>query len=111
MNERAEVGIIGGSGLYELDGLEGASALALEAGASSGTRMRAGVEANALIPRSLRRVIEGAYIEGFVGSKNQGGQAQATGGVLVDLYFPRRVVAEGSWELPNNWSVETTWEP
>lgn len=85
--------------------------LALEAGASSGTRMRAGVEANALIPRSLRRVIEGAYIEGFVGSKNQGGQAQATGGVLVDLYFPRRVVAEGSWELPNNWSVETTWEP
>jgi 5'-methylthioadenosine phosphorylase len=30
MIERAEVGIIGGSGLYELDGLEGASALALE---------------------------------------------------------------------------------
>jgi hypothetical protein len=41
--------------------------LSLEAGASSGTRMRAGVEANALIPQRLRNVIEGAYVEGFVG--------------------------------------------
>lgn len=85
--------------------------LSLEAGASSGTRMRAGVEANALIPARLRSVIEGAYVEGFVGSRNQGGDAQTTGGVLMELYFPKKVVTGGKWELPNNWSIEATWEP
>jgi autotransporter translocation and assembly factor TamB len=85
--------------------------LALEAGASSGTRIRAGVEANSLIPAKLRSVIEGAYVEGFVGGKNQGGNAQATGGVLVELYFPKKLVTGGTWELPNNWSLELTWEP
>jgi hypothetical protein len=85
--------------------------LSLEAGASSGTRIRAGVEANSLIPAKLRQYIEGAYVEGFVGGRNQGGDAQATGGVLMELYYPKRLVTGGKWELPNNWSVELTWEP
>jgi autotransporter translocation and assembly factor TamB len=85
--------------------------LSLEAGASSGTRIRAGVEANSLIPAKLRSVVEGAYVEGFVGSRNQGGTATATGGVKMELYFPKDLVTGGTWELPNNWNVELTWEP
>ncbi|HEX6239767.1 MAG TPA: translocation/assembly module TamB domain-containing protein, partial [Polyangiales bacterium] len=85
--------------------------LSLEAGASSGTRLRAGVEANSLIPKKLRNVVEGAYVEGFVGSRNQGGNATATGGVLMELYFPKDLVTGGTWELPNNWNIELTWEP
>jgi autotransporter translocation and assembly factor TamB len=85
--------------------------LSLESGASSGTRIRAGVEANSLIPAQLRTVVEGVYVEGFVGSRNQGGTATATGGVKMELYFPKDLVTGGTWELPNNWNVELTWEP
>ena len=85
--------------------------LSLEAGASSGTRVRAGVEANDLIPPFLRSTVQGVYVEGFVGSQNQGGSRQGAGGVLVELYFPEDIVTGGTWELPNNWSIEATWEP
>jgi hypothetical protein len=85
--------------------------LSLEAGASAGTRMRAGVQADELIPKSLKGVVKGAYVEGFVGSKNQGGSRTGAGGVLMELYFPHKLVTGGTWELPNNWALEVTWEP
>jgi TamB, inner membrane protein subunit of TAM complex len=85
--------------------------LSLEAGASAGTRMRAGVQADELIPKPLKGVVKGAYVEGFVGSKNQGGSRTGAGGVLMELYFPHRLVTGGTWELPNNWALEVTWEP
>jgi autotransporter translocation and assembly factor TamB len=85
--------------------------LSLEAGASSGTRVRAGVEANQLIPPFLRSAVQGVYVEGFVGSQNQGGSRQGAGGVLVELYFPENIVTGGTWEIPNNWTIEATWEP
>lgn len=85
--------------------------LALEAGASSGTRIRAGVEANELIPPFLRDVVQGVYVEGYMGSQNEGGSRQGTGGVLLELYFPQDIVTGGTWEVPNNWAVEVTWEP
>ena len=73
--------------------------------------MRARVEANDLIPPFLRSTVQGVYVEGFVGSQNQGGSRQGAGGVLVELYFPEDIVTGGTWELPNNWSIEATWEP
>ena len=51
------------------------------------------------------------YVEGHVGRKNDGDSRTNAGGVLVELYFPRSLVTSGTWEVPNNWSVEVTWEP
>ena len=85
--------------------------LSVETGATSGTRLRAGMEGRELLPQLIRGMVEGVYLEGFVGVRNQGGQAQQTGGVLMELYFPKRIVGGGSWELPNHWTVELTWEP
>jgi hypothetical protein len=85
--------------------------LSLEAGASAGTRMRAGVQADDVIPKALQDVVKGAYVEGYVGRKNQGGSRTGAGGVLMELYFPHKLVTGGTWELPNNWALEVTWEP
>jgi autotransporter translocation and assembly factor TamB len=84
--------------------------LSLESDSAYGTRVRAGVDANNLVPARLRPAVSGMYVEGFVGARREGGTREGTAGVLVELYHPHQLVTAGSWE-PGCWSIEATWEP
>ncbi len=90
--------------------------LQIEAGARS-QRLRAGFQADELIPDFLDGVVEGAYVEGFVGvSEDDGGgsgepEQAATGGFLIELLFPHDLVTRGTYERGNNWSLDVSWEP
>lgn len=81
----------------------------IEATDNSG-RVRIGFNADRLIPKFLRGLVLGAYVEGFAGAQDQGG-VQATGGVLVEFILPRSLVFTTTYEAGNNWSVELRWEP
>jgi translocation and assembly module TamB len=85
---------------------------------SNSTRVRAGISADALIPEFLDEIVESAYVEGFVGQREgtttAGGDTTssgATGGFLIELYWPRSIVTTGTYEQPVNWSLDLTWEP
>lgn len=85
---------------------------AIESRAGQGTRVRAGIQADDLIPGFLRGAVRSAHVEGFVGSSEGAeGAATTTGGVLLELYFPYHLVTSGAFEQPDNWSVDLTWEP
>jgi translocation and assembly module TamB len=87
--------------------------LAIDSTGTGGTRVRAGVQTDRLIPRFLRGVVQGAYVEGFVGTGGDdgaGGQA-SSGGFLVEFYLPRDLVGSGTFEEPDNWSVDLSWAP
>jgi hypothetical protein len=42
--------------------------LGIESSAAGGTRIHAGLEADQIIPRGLRGVVQGAYVEGMLGT-------------------------------------------
>lgn len=110
-------GILTVTARRELGGL--IPVIAVETGDQIGSaRVRAGFDANALIPKFLEEVIVGAYIEGFVGAgeeQQSGGGGpegrRAAGGFLIELLFPRGFVGTGRFEPPSNWSLDMTWEP
>jgi len=92
--------------------------LSIESGAGGSTRVRAGINADSLIPDFLDDVVQSAYVEGFVGSSQQQTSAAgettetgAQGGFLIELYWPRSIVTTGMYEQPSNWAVDITWEP
>jgi translocation and assembly module TamB len=76
-------------------------------------RVRAGFQANDIIPDFLDDVVQGAYIEGIftAGSQNSDQAASLLPGVLIELSFPYSLVTTGEYTPPNNWSVDITWEP
>ncbi len=56
-------------------------------------------------------MVNGVYVEGFVGTEGEDGGQSTTGGFLIELLFPRHLVGSGTYEEPNNWSLDLTWEP
>ncbi|HJK97770.1 MAG TPA: translocation/assembly module TamB domain-containing protein [Polyangiaceae bacterium LLY-WYZ-14_1] len=89
-------------------------------GTAASTRLRAGFQADALIPDALRGVVKGAYVEGVVaGGEDDGDQPGGTqtagspvrAGFLIELFFPQDLGAEASYMQPDNWSLDLTWNP
>jgi translocation and assembly module TamB len=76
-------------------------------------RVRAGYQANDVIPDFLKNVVQGAYIEGIFAAGDANGEANASllPGVLIELAFPYSLVTTGEYTPPNNWSLDITWEP
>lgn len=87
------------------------------AGTAESTKVRAGFQADSLIPDSLRSVVRGAYVEGIVaGSETDEAQRQNSGsgiraGFLIELFFPRNFSTEAEYLQPDNWSLDILWEP
>ena len=83
--------------------------LAVESGGTAETtRVRAGFQADALIPKSWRRVVQGAYVEGSVGGQEGGG---AAAGFLIELFYPHDLSTSATYEQPDNWSLDLLWSP
>jgi hypothetical protein len=79
------------------------------------TRVRAGFEADKLIPKFARGFVKGAYVEGVVSSgdpnaRGEGG-GNAEGGVLLELMLPSDVVWAGQYGPGQTWSVDLDWRP
>lgn len=86
--------------------------LSIESEGTGGGRIRAGIDADRLIPEFLEDVVTGAYFEGFVGTAaDDTGTQSATGGFELDLYFPYDLTLSGGYEPPTNWSWDLIWEP
>ncbi|HJL38872.1 MAG TPA: translocation/assembly module TamB domain-containing protein, partial [Polyangiaceae bacterium LLY-WYZ-15_(1-7)] len=86
--------------------------LSIESQAGGETRLRAGFAADELIPEGWEDVIQGAYVEGFVGAQSgEGAGTRATGGVLLELLFPRDLVGTATFQEGSQWSVDLQWEP
>jgi autotransporter translocation and assembly factor TamB len=87
----------------------------IEPGEQTGDgRIRAGFELDALVPKALRRLITGVYIEGIVeregSQRSQGQEASTQAGVLVELYFPHRLFSTGQWGPGTTWSLDWGWQ-
>ncbi len=77
-------------------------------------RVRAGFQANDIIPGFLKDVVQGAYIEGIFTAGNNSNGSGSSGllpGVLIELSFPYSLVTTGQYTPPNNWSVDILWQP
>jgi translocation and assembly module TamB len=79
--------------------------------------VRAGFQANQLIPHALRKFITSLYIEGFVGTQADQNAVEAsptatraTGGFLIELRHPHRVVTRGRYQPPASWSLDVIWQ-
>ena len=81
------------------------------------TRIRAGVEADRLIPKFLRKVVVDAYVEGIVSSREQTDEGQVTqeaatgAAVLLELRFPHSLLSEAQYGPGPRWSLDLSWEP
>jgi translocation and assembly module TamB len=89
----------------------------IEPGEQTGDgRIRAGFELDALVPRALRRLITGVYVEGIVeresssNPRSQGQEASTQAGVLVELYFPHQLFSTGQWGPGTTWSLDWGWQ-
>lgn len=78
------------------------------------TRVRAGFEADKIIPKFMKGFVRGAYVEGVVSSgqsqgENANGSAQA--GVLLELSLPSDIVWAGKYGPGQTWSLDFDWRP
>ncbi|HKP63303.1 MAG TPA: translocation/assembly module TamB domain-containing protein [Polyangiales bacterium] len=81
------------------------------------TRVRAGFEADRLIPDFMKGFVKGAYVEGVVstgdetqrGGDSGGGGAQT--GVLLELMLPKDLVWAGKYGPGQTWSIDLDWRP
>lgn len=78
--------------------------------------IRAGINVDSLIPRRLREVVRGIYIEGYFTARRADGTEDSTrqshdNGFLIELQFPRNIVGRSDYAPPTNWSLDITWEP
>ncbi len=93
--------------------------LAIESQGLGGTRIRAGFNANELIPDFLRDFVTGMYIEGFLSAAADGTNAAGSssgsggvgGGVNVELTLPESFILRGSYVPVDNGSLDVLWEP
>lgn len=102
--------------------------VSVETGSNSNylPRVRAGFNAERLIPHALRNVVRGIYIEGYYNAAaGQAGQQtgnagtssststslNSTAGFSIEVQFPHNIVTEGEYSMPNNWRLGVTWEP
>ena len=82
-----------------------------------GARLRAGFDAERLIPGFLEGIVKGAYIEGYVLAESSGGaqqtstQGQSVGGVAIELVFPHSIVGTAEVQPPESWSLDVMYEP
>ena len=81
---------------------------------TSDTRVRAGFEADKIIPSFMKGFVRGAYVEGVVSSgqsqgENTNGSAQA--GVLLELSLPSDIVWAGKYGPGQVWSLDLDWRP
>jgi hypothetical protein len=81
---------------------------------SSG-QLRAGFEADALIPEFMRSVVTGVYVEGILSSDNTAAngssQRDVQRGVAVDVHFPHNLVTSGRYGPDTTWSLDFGWQP
>jgi translocation and assembly module TamB len=91
--------------------------LMIEPGDQTGDgRIRAGFELDALVPKALRQLITGVYVEGIVeregsgNERNTGQQSSTQAGVLVELYFPHQLFSTGQWGPGTTWSLDGGWQ-
>ena len=93
--------------------------LAIEAQGFGGTRIRAGFNADDLIPDFLRGIILGMYVEGQFSAEAEGtnaaGSSSGSGGVglgvSVELSFPDDLLMRGTWVQPDNGGLDLLYEP
>jgi hypothetical protein len=95
-------------------------------------RVQAGVNADSLIPKFMRRVIKHAYVQGGLTTSNTGSDQSAasasqsntttqvdeskasgidTVDFLLELRFPYDLVWRGQVAPPQTWGSDLTWEP
>jgi translocation and assembly module TamB len=83
-------------------------------------RIRAGVQLDQVIERRLgplRKVVRGAYIEGFVApgagdlDANPSIPPQSRSGGLLELSFPKDLVGTIEYRPTQNWRLDLAWEP
>ena len=86
-------------------------------GEGYGTRVRAGIEADDLIPEFMRALVQRVYVQGAISTQddqaasNTGQSSQnSTLDLLIELYFPNNLVGAGRF-AEGAWGVELTWEP
>lgn len=86
-------------------------------GSGFNQRIRAGIDADTLVPKFLRPIVRRAYVEGAVttGSQTQGGTTgPASVDFLLELYFPHNIVGAGRvtpGSTQVQWGLDATWEP
>ncbi len=90
--------------------------LAIESEGLSGTRIRAGFNADDLIPEFLDDVVTGMYIEGFLsaaadGTSGSSGAGGVGGGVTVEFTLPEGFVVRGTYVPVDNGSLDILFEP
>ena len=82
-------------------------------------RVRAGFQADSVIPKFLRGIVRGAYVEGFFTASAGVEQPERTGvgtqgpgtGFLIELQLPHDFVGTTTYSYPDNWGLDVTWEP
>jgi len=80
---------------------------------SSG-QLRAGFEADALIPDFMRGVVTGVYLEGIISSDkstSDSGQRDLQRGVSIDVHFPHNLFTSGRYGPDTTWSLDFGWQP
>ena len=93
--------------------------LAIESQGLGGTRVRAGINANDLIPDFLRGFVLNAYIEGWVNAAPEGMNAAGStsgsggigGGVTIELTLPESFLLRGTYVPVDNGSLDVFYEP
>ncbi|MGF1465664.1 MAG: translocation/assembly module TamB domain-containing protein [Sandaracinaceae bacterium] len=83
------------------------------------TRVRAGFNADDLIPDFLRDVVTGAYIEGFLttvadnrnAAGSSAGQGGVGGGVTIEFNFPRSILLRGTYVPDDTGSIDVLFQP
>lgn len=76
-----------------------------------GTRVRAGIDADRLIPKFARGFVQGVYVEGVVSTGQEGARGNAGGGVLLELMLPWDLVWAGQYGPGQTWSLDLDWRP
>ena len=76
------------------------------------TRVRAGFELDSLVPKFLRNVATGVYVEGIVANEQEASTQDANvhGGALVEIYFPWNLFTAGQYGPDSTWSVDVGWQ-
>lgn len=93
--------------------------IAVETAGFGTARVRAGFNLGQLLPESIRNVVQGVYIEGFVtagtseGMTSSGSSSGSTavGGFTLELQFPRSIVQRTVAAPGTGATLDVTWEP